>query len=791
MHSDILCCLFVITTLLSAASVSANSFAQRQGRALTRQKHHSELAERGSSYWLAAIGHNGLSPYNIDPSYIVYRNVQHAPYGAKGDGVTDDTAAIQKALIDGDACATPSCSGSTLYPKLVYLPPGKYLVSKTLKISMYTQLVGSPLSPPTIVASSSFGAATVLDGFPNTNGSYWNSGDAPLNFYKTVRNINIDTTKVPASTAVTCVNWAVSQATSLRSMVFKMASNSAHVGVGMSGGGSGTFVGDLIFQGGAIGLVVRNQQFHFRNLSFTGCATAISTEYLFIGVFQDISFTNCPIGIQGQPAKFGGFHSISLIDSTATNVGTLIMAPAQSTSDIRPVVIDNLSTAKVTNILVTSTPAKTTILLAGNAAGSLSVTGYARGTVYNQTAVFTGGQNFNGLFKPSSMLTGAAKHWYTKPKPVYPTLLAANVVNIKYHGVVGDGVTDDLAAIQAVINQYAGTGKMVYFPYGVYRISATLYAPPGTILQGEAWSSIRADSGDTSFWADEANPQPVLQIGKPGDEGTFVMSDMDVEPGNVYPGAKLVEINMLGAAGDVGIWDCVFRTGGTASADDQGQLCTTNGEECKSAWGFVHITKYGNAYLENVWGWNADHAIDNTPGALGTAIQTGRGALVQSRAATFFVGVAMEHCTFYSVNEYDAKNLWLGMIQDETPYWQRGNIAPSGWTPNAAYHDPDFSNCATGDVDCRLAFGLHFDGGQNIYSYGSGVWTFAPTQTNDIWVTDKKRSNLVIFNANNGGTGGQWTNIISVVKGSLNVTDAGNPGSWAGGVTAAYLRYAT
>ena len=129
---------------------------------------------------------------------------------------------------------------------------------------MYTQLVGSPISPPTIVVSSTFGAAIVLDGFPNTNGSYWNSGDAPLNFYKTVRNINIDTTNVPAGTAVTCVNWAVSQATSLRSMVFKMAPSSAHVGVGMSGGGSGTFMGDLVFQGGGIGLVVRNQQFHFR-----------------------------------------------------------------------------------------------------------------------------------------------------------------------------------------------------------------------------------------------------------------------------------------------------------------------------------------------------------------------------------------------------------------------------------------------------------------------------------------------------------------------------------------------
>ncbi|KZP30719.1 glycoside hydrolase family 55 protein, partial [Athelia psychrophila] len=245
----------------------------------------------------------------------------------------------------------------------------------------------------------------------------------------------------------------------------------------------------------------------------------------------------------------------------------------------------------------------------------------------------------------------------------------------------------------------------------------------------------------------------------------------------------------------LGIWDCVFRTGGTASSDDQGQLCTTKGNECKSAWGFIHITKYGNAYLENIWGWNADHGIDNSTmglaGGFGTAIQTGRGALVESRNATFFVGVAMEHCTLYSVLEHGAKNFWLGLIQHETPYWQRGNPAPSNWTPNPAYYDPDFSNCAVGDIDCRLSFGLYLDGGQNIFSYGSGAWTFAGTQTNDVWITDTKRSNFAIFNPNNGGNGGKWTNILTVSQGSLNATDAANPGSWAGGVISAYLRYAS
>jgi hypothetical protein len=58
-------------------------------------------------------------------------------YGAKGDGVTDDTAAIKAALADGRVDA----NGTPLYPpadfngrtKALYFPPGTYIVSDTLK----------------------------------------------------------------------------------------------------------------------------------------------------------------------------------------------------------------------------------------------------------------------------------------------------------------------------------------------------------------------------------------------------------------------------------------------------------------------------------------------------------------------------------------------------------------------------------------------------------------------------------------------------------------------------------
>jgi hypothetical protein len=54
-------------------------------------------------------------------------NVKDAPYGAKGDGRTDDTAAIQRAI---DA------------HEIVFLPKGCYLLTRTLELTPQTKLIG-------------------------------------------------------------------------------------------------------------------------------------------------------------------------------------------------------------------------------------------------------------------------------------------------------------------------------------------------------------------------------------------------------------------------------------------------------------------------------------------------------------------------------------------------------------------------------------------------------------------------------------------------------------------------
>lgn len=58
------------------------------------------------------------------------------------------------------------------------------------------------------------------------------------------------------------------------------------------------------------------------------------------------------------------------------------------------------------------------------------------------------------------------------------------VYNVKAYGAVGDGVTDDRAAIQAAID--ACPAGIVYFPSGNYSVSGTVFIKPGISLWGNS-----------------------------------------------------------------------------------------------------------------------------------------------------------------------------------------------------------------------------------------------------------------------------------------------------------------
>jgi len=81
-------------------------------------------------------------------------------------------------------------------------------------------------------------------------------------FWRQIRNFIIDTTLVPATSAVTGIHWPTGQATSIQNVIFQMsqANGTLHQGIFIESG-SGGFMNDLVFYGGRYGSVFGNQQY--------------------------------------------------------------------------------------------------------------------------------------------------------------------------------------------------------------------------------------------------------------------------------------------------------------------------------------------------------------------------------------------------------------------------------------------------------------------------------------------------------------------------------------------------
>lgn len=81
---------------------------------------------------------------------------------------------------------------------------------------------------------------------------------------------------------------------------------------------------------------------------------------------------------------------------------------------------------------------------------------------------------------------------FTGSVPTNVEVKLAQTVSVKDFGAVGDGTTDDTAAIQAAIDGHRGK---IYFPTGTYKISSTILLKPERILVGEGAGAYFAGTG--------------------------------------------------------------------------------------------------------------------------------------------------------------------------------------------------------------------------------------------------------------------------------------------------------
>lgn len=124
------------------------------------------------------------------------------------------------------------------------------------------------------------------------------------------------------------------------------------------------------------------------------------------------------------------------------------------------------------------------------APGGSAMVGYAGGTVRDVLDAVTGP-------------TGAASVGYT---PSGTGAVATTVqsklresVSVKDFGAVGDGVTDDTAAIQAAVDSIKNVGGVIYVPSGTYLCNVTIDGSQTVDMYGDGVSSILKSNVNNQF----------------------------------------------------------------------------------------------------------------------------------------------------------------------------------------------------------------------------------------------------------------------------------------------------
>ncbi|KAG9004242.1 hypothetical protein FRB90_011032 [Tulasnella sp. 427] len=704
------------TILLVAASLTSvvSGLGNSCSSALTPS------ANSGDPHWMQTITRRGKSAYNSNPSsYKVYRNVKD--YGARGDGNTDDTAAINAAIADQSRCGQ-GCASSTKSPAIIFFPSGTYLVSTPIIPLYLTQLVGDAKNKPTLLASSNFNGIAVIDADPYIPGGggaqYW---DNQNNFFKSVRHFKIDTTRMPATTSGTGIHWQVAQATTLVDIEFNLNSNSntAHQGIWMENG-SGGFMSDLTVYGGKYGLWVGNQQFTVKNLKIRNAQVGVYMNWNWGWTFQGVDILNSGTGFQvntgGTTQAQQTAGSEVIIDGRIENVQTFVSTTSSSSGSLAgSLLLDNIQFINVGRGVVDSNNA---VKLGG---GSTTIRQWAQGNKYYGTSSSKTyiQASVNAPNKPSALLDSNG-YIYSRSRTDYPNYAASQFASVKDAGAVGDGVTDDTNAIQNFINKYWGC-KILYFDAGTYYVSNTITIPTGSIVVGEIWTTV---IGGGSNFGDQNNPRPVIKVGNAGDKGVVEISDMVFSARSGSAGAVVLEWNVADASGQkatAAMWDVHVRLGGfTGSGIQAGNCLKQSGHStnpCIAAHTGIHITSQATAYFEGAWVWTADHDLDDS-GQRQIDVYTGRGIVSESaNGPVWLIGTASEHAAIVQYNFANSKNVYAGLIQTETAYYQPSPGAPSPFSLSNTFHDPSFTNGPSG-------WSLAISNSQQIFIYGAGHYSF-------------------------------------------------------------------
>jgi len=433
--------------------------------------------------------------------------------GVHGDGVGDDTDAIQRAI---DKVQETSSQG------IVFIPEGRYRLTKTVFLWPGIRVIGYGATRPVFVLGKNtpgyqdgIGYMVMLTGNrPPVSGALPKRpgrpaqpvvGIVPPNdriadanpgtFYTAMSNIDFEIQE--GNPAAVGARLRVAQHSYLAHMDF-------HIGSGLAGlHDVGNEAEDLHFFGGQYGIMTRKPspgwQFTLLDSTFDGQSKAAIKEHEAGLTLIRAQIRHTPTAISIDPDYA---EELWVKDSIFEDISG-------------PAVIVSNEYGLRTEINLEDIVCRRVPVLATFRESGTTLPG--RGEIYRVNEM-THGLTFASPFARGEVKTsyhGATLQ--SMPDPVrsdIPALPAQNTwVNLQTLGAKGDGTTDDTAAIRRAI----ATHRTLYIPTGRYIVTDTITLRPDTVLIGLHPSTTQFDIPDsTPAFQGPGSPKPLLEAPKGG-----------------------------------------------------------------------------------------------------------------------------------------------------------------------------------------------------------------------------------------------------------------------------------
>lgn len=526
----------------------------------------------------------------LDDPKAVYLSLSET--GARGDGIADDSAAIQAAI---DRAEEDSREG------IVFIPSGRYRLTRTVYVWPGVRVIGYGATRPVFVLGENtpgfqtgMGVMVMFTGFgrgamarmkmrvpfppPGSVPPNAHIADAnPGTFYSAMSNVDFEIGK--GNDAAVAVRFHVAQHSFLSHMDF-------HVGSGLAALYQiGNEAEDLHFYGGRYGILTEKTspawQFTLIDSTFEGQREAAVREHeAGLTLIRDY-FRDVPLAIDIDPEYS---DQLWVKDCRFVNVSKQVVTISNEKSPLTEVGFGDA--------IVENSPVFAKLRESGK-----EIDG--KGKIYEV-------RNFNyGLIVPGLGSMGSmgmqyeAKALNKLPDLRDPAIRAlpptSEWVNVHQLNVKGDGTTDDTAAIRAAIRDH----RVLYFPSGHYVVKDTVTLMTDTVLIGLHPTLTQIDLLDsTPGYQGVGAPKAVISAPA---GGRNIISGIGVFTGGINPRAVAV----LWKAGENSLIDDVRFLGGHGSGTNPYNNDHTADPDLHKRWDGQYpslwITEGGGGTFADIW----------------------------------------------------------------------------------------------------------------------------------------------------------------------------------------------